>query len=88
MKKAVIDCKKVKTKEAFHHMIARKLDFPEYYGHNLDALWDCLTELKEVRIKLINSNYLEYNLGEYGEKLLNLFEDLVMESEDYRVGLY
>ena len=25
--------------------IGRALDFPDYYGRNLDALWDCLTDL-------------------------------------------
>jgi RNAse (barnase) inhibitor barstar len=26
-----------------HHWLAEQLTFPDYYGHNLDALWDCLT---------------------------------------------
>jgi len=26
-----------------HHWLADKLALPEHYGHNLDALWDCLT---------------------------------------------
>lgn len=25
--------------------IGEALGFPEWYGHNLDALWDCLTDL-------------------------------------------
>lgn len=27
--------------------IGRSLAFPEHYGQNLDALWDCLTDLAE-----------------------------------------
>jgi RNAse (barnase) inhibitor barstar len=27
--------------------IGRALDFPDHYGQNLDALWDCLTDLTE-----------------------------------------
>jgi RNAse (barnase) inhibitor barstar len=27
--------------------IGRALGFPDYYGANLDALWDCLTDLTE-----------------------------------------
>jgi len=26
-----------------HHWLADKLSLPQHYGHNLDALWDCLT---------------------------------------------
>ena len=28
-----------------HRIIAGALDFPDYYGNNLDALYDCLTDL-------------------------------------------
>ena len=36
-----------------HEYLAEKLDFPDYYGNNLDALYDCLTEMggnKVIRI--------------------------------------
>ena len=32
-------------KELIHNYIAEKLDFPDYYGKNLDALYDCLTDI-------------------------------------------
>lgn len=88
MEKVKIDCKKIKTKEALHSIIARKMDFDKYYGNNLDALWDELTQLKEFRISLINSKYLKINLGEYGQKILELFEDLQKENDAYKIGLY
>ncbi|MBE6561751.1 MAG: ribonuclease inhibitor [Ruminococcaceae bacterium] len=31
--------------EPYHEILARELDFPPYYGRNLDALHDCLTDL-------------------------------------------
>ena len=31
--------------EDFHEILARELSFPPYYGRNLDALHDCLTDL-------------------------------------------
>ncbi|MDO5499865.1 MAG: barstar family protein [Propionibacteriaceae bacterium] len=30
--------------------IGRALGFPDYYGQNLDALWDCLTDLTEPTV--------------------------------------
>lgn len=32
-----------------HRSVARALDFPDYYGHNLDALNDCLRDMAEGR---------------------------------------
>lgn len=35
------------TPAAMHEDLARSLDFPGYYGHNLDALNDCLRDIAE-----------------------------------------
>ena len=33
-----------------HDHLARELGFPEYYGHNLDALYDCLGDIFEPTV--------------------------------------
>ena len=38
-----IDCTNL-TPAELHREIAQKLSFPHWYGKNLDALYDCLTE--------------------------------------------
>ena len=42
-------------KEKGHDYLIEALDLPGYYGKNLDALYDCLTEM-ECDIELINSD--------------------------------
>ena len=47
MKEIVIDCAEMTGPRQLHHALARALDFPQWYGNNLDALHDCLTEISE-----------------------------------------
>lgn len=35
------------TKKEAHEYLQEQLHLPEYYGKNLDALHDCLTEMQE-----------------------------------------
>ena len=39
-----IDLKNVTSKEELHTTLSRELPLPDYYGNNLDALYDVLTE--------------------------------------------
>lgn len=52
-------------KKEGHDYLKDALSFPDYYGKNLDALYDCLTEIGvETEIKLINSNLVSQELLE------------------------
>lgn len=35
------------SKEETHRYLKAKFRFPEYYGENLDALYDCMTDIAE-----------------------------------------
>ena len=66
MKIITIDCALIPDKEAFHALLAEKLVFPGWYGRNLDALHDCLTEVfANTQIRFVNWNRLEETLGLY-----------------------
>ena len=47
MKKILLDFYVTKTREQVQDYMALMLEFPDYYGDNLDALYDMLTELSE-----------------------------------------
>ena len=41
-------------KKEGHDYLKEALNLPDYYGKNLDALYDCLTEI-ECEIELVNA---------------------------------
>lgn len=47
MRQITIDCNLIPDAPALHRALAEALRFPAWYGSNLDALHDCLTELLE-----------------------------------------
>lgn len=55
------------SQEELHAYLAKKLQFPEYYGGNLAALADCLSELGEpARITVaVNENDIEPGMQAY-----------------------
>lgn len=66
MKDITIDCRGIVPRSDLHKIFADALSFPDYYGNNLDALHDCLTEISEdTRIRLLNWEAAEANLGSY-----------------------
>ncbi len=77
MKIVKLDCKRMREKKAAHEYIAEALGFPEYYGHNLDALYDCLHETGECRIILQDTCALD---SDFGGALLSTFRDAAASS--------
>lgn len=65
MEERVIDCTEIRSREDLHEVFARELHFPAWYGRNLDALHDCLTELTGT-VRLLDWDVAEHNLGKYG----------------------
>lgn len=47
MKRIRLDFGKCSSKQAVHEYLKEQFGFPDYYGGNLDALYDCLTDLAE-----------------------------------------
>ncbi len=76
--RAVLDGAKILSSEQLHQELKRQLSLPEWYGNNLDALYDCLTTMEEMELILVNwpaEGYLQcaaqamYDAAEENEKI-------------------
>ena len=74
--KVVLDGKKMASREEAHTYLKETFGFPDYYGKNLDALHDCLTEQKDVEIEVQHEEEMLAALGRYGEKLMQVLDDV------------
>ncbi|MEC0367674.1 barstar family protein [Bacillus subtilis] len=73
MRKIIIDGRDFENIEVLHDVLKDKLDFPNYYGRNLDALWDCLTGWVDLPLTLVLINF------EFSKKFLGSYADDVLE---------
>ena len=59
MKHITIDCALIEEKAQFHQALAQALDFPAHYGNNLDALYDCLSDIhQDTHLTLTNWEHM------------------------------
>lgn len=52
----ILDCARLAERGAAHAYLAQMLALPDYYGANLDALYDCLTEKKALVLVLMDAD--------------------------------
>ena len=76
MKTAFLDGETIANRKALHRALAEQLDFPAYYGGNLDALFDLLTEAPQrYRVVISGATALRETLGGYYSALLDTLTD-------------
>ena len=76
MAEIVLDGLEIESLEAVHDRFAQALGLPAWYGRNLDALYDLLTERTgPVRLLVRHREALLDGLGEYGGALCRTLED-------------
>lgn len=76
-----VSCGGIADKNELHARIAAALDFPDWYGHNLDALMDCLTDLDEVTVTLTEWQ----ELGFPADGFWQVFRQAAAENPDLTV---
>lgn len=86
MKTYTLFCKDITTKEALHEALAQLMEFPEYYGKNLDALYDVLTDITEdVELEIMDFDCLTEALGKYATSFERVLVDATKENEHLTV---
>ena len=73
----ILDVSELKSCGAFHARLKETLSFPVWYGGNLDAMYDCLTDLpRGTVLRIRGMAALEAHLGpRYTAKLRRVLND-------------
>jgi ribonuclease inhibitor len=78
MKNVIFNFEKIETMDDFYQTAVKELTLPDYFGNNLDALWDVFTGEIELPIKIEFENLTLEKLDEF-ESLIDLFQDACVE---------
>jgi len=70
MKTVQLDLVPSREREELHAYLAEKLQLPSWYGANLDALYDCLTEIAEDTE--IAVRYTESTVSRYEKRMFHV----------------
>ena len=84
MKIVLLDGEKIENYAALHETFQRELNLPDYYGANLDALHDVLTErTDEMGVIIANGAVLHEHVGRRWNAFLRLMNDLTEKREGF-----
>lgn len=80
----ILNGKMFTNKNNSYTYLRKILNLPTYFSNNLDSLYDCLVDyFQETTIVLINQQKLLENLGDYGYKLIDVFEDVAKDTDSF-----
>ena len=73
----IIDFTNVKYYLEMHFVIREALDFPDYYGCNWDAFWDCLTDMvgRPVHIKIIGLDVIRKKFDDAADMMIETLQE-------------
>lgn len=87
MKEIYIDFTEIGDYEDFYAQLKSKLDLPEYFGGNLDALYDSITGYVELPLHLEFVNMSVDQLETF-EDLLTTLEDADDDLDEFTFAYY
>lgn len=80
MNNIIMDFKKIKERQDFYKQLKEKCGLPEYFGYNLDALWDTVVSGElGFPVTVIFQNFNKRD-NEFFKALYKLFKDAEKET--------
>ena len=70
-----------KLNESKHEYLKEIFDLPDYYGNNLDALYDCMSELNDTKIIILNMK----DVNDFSLEVINVFNDVHDEYDNLNI---
>lgn len=83
MRQIKLDGRKMDNRAAAWAHIRSALSLPDYFGNNLDALADCISEMQGVAIRLRFANAARNSLGSYGQTMIEVFRQEAASRPDF-----
>ena len=80
-----IDFSNCKYIGSVHKEIKEKLELPEWYGENLDALWDALIGIAQTPIIVKPQTISSKKLTPYINEVINVFNEAVEKCNEINV---
>jgi len=87
VKRCVLEGASVRSLNELYDELARCLPLPDYFGRNLDALWDVLSSDIEGPFEIVwrSAELSKQAMGADFDRVATLFEELQEEREDFRI---
>ena len=76
--KYLINFTNIQNVREIHQIIKKEFDFPDYYGMNWDAFWDCITDLagRNLNIEIVGLDKIYGKFSKDVDILLESLKDL------------
>ncbi len=88
MKRVTINGNEVTIISEIHDILSEALSFPEWYGRNLDALHDCLTDISEdTEIYISAYSRLEGSMGRTAKTLRRVIAEASEENPHIKLTI-
>lgn len=80
-----IDFTNVETYWDMHFIIRDALDFPDYYGCNWSAFWDCISDMYGdiIHIEIIGLDVVERKFGDAAYKMMEILKRFKTKYPEY-----